>query len=222
MHPNPKDTAKVRSRKPRSGFTLIELLVVLLILSLLLAVVIPTVTQQSDAADATRVASDLTGLRDAISLFRTNVREFPGDIEDLVNLIAANTAGETDIFANTYSTAERNRWKGPYAELTVPSTATATATAFFTALDGRVINGLVCFNAEADTFAIATSNCADSVAAGKTIFATVRLVWVADTFDFLRVNELIDGSAETTPRSRGRLRHTINDTVYYLAVPIPR
>lgn len=219
MHLRSKDTVKGRFRKLPRGFTLIELLVVLLILSLLLAVVIPTVTQQSDAADATRVASDLTGLRDGISLFSTNVREFPGDVEDLVNLIA--TTGDADIFGSTYSTAERNRWKGPYVELTVPSTTAATGTAFFTALDGAVINGLVCFNAEADSLAIATANCADSVAAGKTIFATVRLAGIGDTADFLRVNGLIDGSSEANPRNRGRLRH-FKDTIYYLAVPIPR
>ncbi|GIW51633.1 MAG: hypothetical protein KatS3mg081_0988 [Gemmatimonadales bacterium] len=212
----------IKFRTPARGFTLVELLVVLLILSILLAVVIPVVTQQSDAADAPRVASDLTGIRDGIALFRTNVREFPGDLEDLANLIIAGT--DKTLLNTDYNAADVNRWKGPYIEATVPAATTFQGSAFGTALDAAVLNGLECFNANGDTVAIAPANCADSVAAGKTIFVAVRLTGIEDTLDFLRINELIDGSTETAPRSQGRLRHGnfIPDTVFYLAVPIAR
>lgn len=222
----PMRVSRMRSRKSARGFTLVELLVVLLILSVLLAVVIPVVSQQSDAADVPRVASDLTGIRDGISLFKTNVRQFPDDIEDLVNRIATD-GSDKRLFGQNYTPADRQRWQGPYLEAAIPNGTAPTAAALGTAFDASVLNGLVCFdaNATADSVAIAAgSACATAVNNDLTVFVTLRLVGM-DSLEFFQVNELIDGAGETNPRKRGRLRHGLFgavDTVYYLAVPIPK
>jgi prepilin-type N-terminal cleavage/methylation domain-containing protein len=214
-----------RSGKSTRGFTLVELLVVLLIMSVLVAVVIPVVSQQSNAADVPRVATDLTGLRDAIGLFNANVRKMPGDIEDLANLIVA---GGTDknLFNANFTTAERNRWNGPYTEAVVPAATGFQAAAFGTALNGEVLNGIVCFNADrnTDTVSIAPNLCAAQLSNDSSLFAAIRIVGI-DSVDFRRINELIDGTSETTPRRQGRLRHGLfgtNDTIFYLAVPVPK
>jgi hypothetical protein len=79
--------------------------------------------------------------------------------------------------------------------------------------------------------AIAGTDCPDSLAAGKPIFVAVKLLrYGLDPLDFLRINQLIDGPNESSPKTQGRLRHgnfnnppfDWGDTVFYLAVPISR
>ncbi len=216
------------SRKSARGFTLVELLVVLLLLSVLLAVVIPVVSQQSDAADAPRVANDLTGIRDGIAMFRANVRDFPGDLEDLVNLIVAGGTDST-LEGDTYSSGERKRWKGPYVELALPVAGGGTGTAFLTAFDGAVENDLTCFVAADDsTGNRAPGACTTAVNADSLVFVTVTILGLGQV-GFDQVNELIDGIADTTSAGNGdpvagrlRRRPSGSDTTFYLAVPIPR
>src|SRR5438552_1404531 len=68
-----------------AGFTLIEVLVTVVVIGVLAAVVIPAVTAQVTAGDSARVIADLNNVRTGIENFDIAVRQFPGDIDDLVN-----------------------------------------------------------------------------------------------------------------------------------------
>lgn len=218
-----KGVNSLRSPKRRRGFTLVELLVVLLILSILVAAVIPVVTQQGDAADAPRAASDLTGIRDGIAMFRVDVRKYPGDLEDLVNKIVAGT--DSTIETGNYTNANVKRWKGPYLELATSITGPATGTAFTTGFDGAVQRDLTCYNPGFSN----TGNANDCSAGDSTLFAAVKVLGLGLS-GFNALNELIDGIADTLSSgdgdsTSGRLRRAgtgAGDTTFYLAAPSVR
>src|SRR5438874_6028035 len=75
-----------------AGFTLIEVLVTVVVIGVLAAVVIPAVTAQVTAGDSARVLSDLNNVRTGIENFDIAVRQFPGDIDDLVNSPGTTTS----------------------------------------------------------------------------------------------------------------------------------
>jgi prepilin-type N-terminal cleavage/methylation domain-containing protein len=222
-----------RSGKSTRGFTLVELLVVLLIVSILIAAIVPVVTRQGETADAVRVANDLQTIGNAIALFQANVGKTPGDLEDLVNLINPNNATLADrdstILAARYTAADSLvRWKGPYLNAVMPDTGAAplALVAFKTGFGANVRMALQCFNpapGTVDTTAVAA--CAGAVALGQTRFAAVRVDSLG-LAAFQAVNDIIDGT-EATPTTTGRLRCTtagcaLGDRVYYLAVPVGR
>jgi prepilin-type N-terminal cleavage/methylation domain-containing protein len=224
-----------RFGKSTRGFTLVELLVVLLIVSILIAAIVPVVTRQAETADPVRVANDLQTIRDAIALFQANVGKTPGDLEDLVNVINPNngTAADRDstILAARYTAADSLvRWKGPYLNALMPDTGAASfaLVAFKTGFGANVAMDLQCLDpapGTVDTTANATALCATAVAGGQTRFVAVRIDSLG-LAAFRAVNDIIDGT-ETSPTTTGRLRCTapacaLGDRVYYLAVPVGR
>jgi prepilin-type N-terminal cleavage/methylation domain-containing protein len=210
----------------RKGFTLLEVLVTLILLGILVAVVFPVVTQQIDDAEPTKAANDLANIRTAVELFHLNIRPtFPGDIEDLA--VQISTA-DTDVDGSTSFQAPKDsvRWKGPYVDATVVSTAAAD-TVIETGYSGGILNGITLFNTannDADDFGTPSSSFpADAD------FVAVVIVGLSTT-EFESINDLVDGdepdgSAAGQSQVSGKLRYLDpdgaggNDTAYYLAVP---
>ncbi len=106
------------------GFTLAELLVVLAVIVILAAVIVPHAVRSADKARIETAATALQNISDAIDDFGDDVRELPGDLRHLVEPLSA---GQRDCAGQTYSGAERGRWRGPYLNRLVPATGLPVA-----------------------------------------------------------------------------------------------
>lgn len=115
----------IMNRNRRSGFTLPEVLVTVAIIAVLAAAVVPAVTQQLSKADAPSFNASLGALRTAITSFVSDVRKYPGKVDDLQTKPTANTdfdlsddgvglATGTGAQGTVFSTSVANRWRGPY------------------------------------------------------------------------------------------------------------
>lgn len=207
----------------RAGFTLIEILVTLILLSLLVAAVFPVVTQQLGQADAPRLANDLASVRSGIEAFNANVRKgFPGDLEDLIyEPVTSGTTGDVDVAGVAYISQLPNRWNGPYADFTATeATSKAAGNLFESGFSAFVDYDLTCFNPASGSAGDAVEACASGY------FVAVKINDLTLT-DFEKVNELFDGSGETSSttvaRASGKLRCVVSGTdcgpAFYLAVP---
>ena len=208
----------------RAGFTLIEILVTLILLSLLVAAVFPVVTQQLGQADAPRLANDLASVRSGIEAFNANVRKgFPGDLEDLIYepVTSGTGGGDVDVDGDNYISQLSNRWNGPYADFTATeATSAASGNLFESGFSAFVDYDLTCFNPASGADGDATTSCAS----GYFVAAKINELTLTD---FEKVNELFDGSSETSSttvaRTAGKLRCFVSGTecspAFYLAVP---
>lgn len=202
--------SKTASR--RAGFTLIEVLVALVIIALLVAAVFPSLTRQIDDAEPTRLANDLANIRTGLETFQVNVRETPSDLEDLTNVITADT--DLIIDGTTFEAKHVNRWKGPYLDASLAVAAgTATGTAITSGFSAAVQNDLIRCNS---TSAAACTETTPNFAALKLTNLTVA--------EWSTINDLIDGENETATATAGKWRATVSGsdvtTAYYYAVPI--
>ena len=96
--------------RKRSGFTLPEVLVTVAIVSVLAAIVVPTVTSQIGKGDDTRFTTNITNVRTGITAFVSDTRKFPRRISHLYNSIT----GQNDLFGTAYTATVASRWRGPY------------------------------------------------------------------------------------------------------------
>ncbi len=202
------------------GFTLIEVLVTVVVIGVLAAVVIPAVTAQVSAGDSSRVISDLNNVRTGIENFDIAVRQYPGDVDDLVNSPGTATSTgsgatiDADISGALYPSG--NSWSGPYMETALPSavassTVNVSAAAFKTGYSATVNNRFLACNIGTETAGCAGSN-PNYVAIEIDALTAVQ----AST-----LNNLIDGT-ETTASSTGKFRFVsdaVSSTGYYYATP---
>jgi prepilin-type N-terminal cleavage/methylation domain-containing protein len=206
------------------GFTLIEVLVTVVIIGVLAAVVIPAVTSQVGAGDSSRVVSDLNNLRTGIENFDIAVRQFPGDVDDLVNQpgtegtsTTSSTSIDADLVGGLYTGAAN--WKGPYIEATLPNAVVSgtdpnlSGEAFGTGYAAYIDNRLL-------PCASATADVCDSSATSARDYVTVQVEnLTAAQAD--QLNTLFDG-AETAASTTGRFRYAASGTTYngyYYAAP---
>lgn len=93
---------RLRFQIPRQGFTLMEVLLVLMILVVLasMAVTIFGGTQDQALKDAAK--GEVGVFKSAINLYKFHTKNYPGDLEDLVNKPSDSKAAE--------------RWHGPYLD----------------------------------------------------------------------------------------------------------
>lgn len=93
---------KCSRKKSQQGFTLIEIMVVVIIISIMGAIVGPTVFGKVQQAKEIRIAQDIRAVENALKLYRLDNFRYPAQNEGLQALMTAP------------STA-RN-WRGPYLE----------------------------------------------------------------------------------------------------------
>ena len=205
----------------RSGFTLIEVLVTVVVIGVLAAVVIPAVTAQVTAGDSSRVISDLNNLRTGIENFNIAVREFPGDVDDLVNkpgqaVSSTNNNVGNNVDANIsgalYTTTVS--WAGPYMETSLPASVTSStlpnpsADAFNTGYSGTINNRFL--GCQLAAAAACTTTTPD--------YVTIEIDNLTQP-QISALNDAIDGSNEATSSTSGRLRASGTSAALYYATP---
>lgn len=215
----------------KAGFTLIEVLVTVVVIGVLAAVVIPAVTAQVTAGDSARVLSDLNNVRTGIENFDIAVRQFPGDVDDLVNLPGtvassgpsssnpgAGTSTDADLTGTTYLTTGLNNWKGPYVEANLPTGATSSTlpnpsvAAFNTGYNATINNAF-------QRCAITTSGVSCSTTSGDYVVVEIDNLTSSQAGS---LNDLIDGVGESASSTAGKFRTTTSGTAilaYYFATP---
>ena len=202
------------------GFTLIEIMVALMILSGLIAIMIPVVMDQSRRGDPTRVGGDLNAISSALSMFRAHVLTVPDDLEDLANPI---TVTDRQITADPYSSSQIERWNGPYIDMSLEVWGAGDPTS-----PDSIPTGFTAFIAPVLALYDGLAN--DSIplsAAGDANFVAL-IIRGLTAEEFERLNDLIDGDAELTGSpgcsrcsyDRGNLRYDpANELTYHLAIP---
>ncbi|NDC35773.1 MAG: type II secretion system protein GspG [Synechococcaceae bacterium WB9_2_112] len=78
-------------RTPPSGFTLIEILVVVVIIGILAAFVVPSVMNKPDEARVVAAKQNLSGIVQALALYRLDNFAYPTAEQGLSALVAAPT-----------------------------------------------------------------------------------------------------------------------------------
>ena len=103
-----------RSRDSNRGFTLVEVLVTLAILAVMLAVLLPGLSQQIRNANSSNLSQNLKTVNDALQKYRENVGYYPNQ---LALLGTKPTTSNTDACGATLTSTAVALWKGPYLTL---------------------------------------------------------------------------------------------------------
>ena len=232
----------MRTGRMKRGFTLIETVVTVGIVAAMAAVVIPQVAKQFDAADPTRFQNDMKNLQTAIETFSVNVKELPGDLDDLTNTPGV-VAGEDSTITNATTapvfTSTAGLWNGPYIDLAIVD-ASDTDETFTTGYNATVLDSFVCFdsgNQERGVSQGSSAGTGDPTCQNAQVgqrFLAVQITGilcqpgVAGSV-FMELNELFDGTTEAGNadvlgrircRSAGGTRISDVPVVYFLAVGI--
>jgi prepilin-type N-terminal cleavage/methylation domain-containing protein len=101
---------------PKAGFTLPEVLVTVAIVSVLAAIVVPTVTNQLGKGDDTQFQTTIKNVQTGITAFVSDTRHFPRRISHLYNAIT----GQNDLSGTAYTATVASKWKGPYVSGSLP------------------------------------------------------------------------------------------------------
>jgi type II secretory pathway pseudopilin PulG len=195
-------------------------MVALIILSGLIAIMVPVVMDQARRGDPTRTGGDLSAITSALSMFRAQTLAIPDDLEDLANPITVN---DRQITGLPYSASALQRWNGPYIDAPMevrgvgePTSPDSIPTGFkaFISPVLALYDGLR--NDSIPVHAISDAN-----------FVAV-IIRGLDPEEFERLNNFVDGDAELegTPGcarcsyDRGSLRYDPGlELTYYLAIP---
>ncbi len=103
-----------RSTEKTRGFTLPEVLVTITLIAALAAVVVPAIAGQLKKGDPSRISQDVTAIRSGVEQFLSDVRRYPGAIQQVTAPIATTQSGLATTMQGNYGTAEVSRWRGPY------------------------------------------------------------------------------------------------------------
>lgn len=221
--------------KRKRGYTLIETIVTVGIVATLAAIVVPEVVKQAETTEPLRIQQDLKNLQTAIATFNVNVKVMPGDLDDLTNQITSATAlpaadtiltgvGEVSFYTATQAAL----WNGPYLDAIV--TENTTEVTRQTGNGALIHDDFVCYNAfqnDPGETGIAGDQDCDAVP-GEQLFLAIRITGLGASDDarFIALNDLFDGTTETTPALRaagGRIRHltvATVPTVFFLVVAL--
>jgi len=191
-------------RKSRKAFTLPEVLVTIALIAALAAVVVPAVASQLKKGDPTRVGSDVAAIRTATEQFLTDVRRYPGGVQQLTAPITASMSPVTGTAQGTYGAADVARWKGPY--LTKDSIG-VVATGFGWSFKP---------NFEVDTLAPSGTG---STATGQRYMVLKVIMPVRDSISALSLDSQFDDGSLLTGNIRYRTGGP-SDTLKFLILPI--
>jgi type II secretion system protein G len=122
-----------RSRKVRKGFTLVELLVVIVVLAVLAAIVLPKFLGAGLRSKEAALKSDLTILRNAISLFLTDTGAYPATLADLAATSAPSSGLDS---AGASKTITASDWNGSYIESVPTDPVSKAAFTYYVSTSG--------------------------------------------------------------------------------------
>lgn len=97
-----KNRSISRPNKSAQGFTLVEVMVVVIIITLMGAIVAPTVFNQLRKAEEKRVQADFNAIESALKLYRLDNFAYPTDAQGLESLITEPSTARA--------------WRGPYLD----------------------------------------------------------------------------------------------------------
>lgn len=92
-----------KGHRGQRGFTLIEIMVVVVILGILAAMVVPKVLDRPDQARATAARQDISGLMQALKLYRLDQGRYPSQAQGLKVLASALPMPRRATGARTWS-----------------------------------------------------------------------------------------------------------------------
>jgi prepilin-type N-terminal cleavage/methylation domain-containing protein len=202
----------------RTGFTLIEVLVTVVVIGVLAAVVIPAVTAQVTAGDAARVETDLNDLRTGIENFDIAVRQFPGDVDDLVSrpgTSGSSTGADVDADPSGATLLGTTEWRGPYLETSLPSSVTSSTLpnfsgAAFTTGYAATVNNHFLLCKVLDTASACNAATPDYLVVELDNLTASQLG---------TLNSDIDGATETASSTSGKFRVSGTTSGLYFATP---
>ena len=174
-----------KSRAKRSGFTLPEVLVTIAIVSVLAAIVVPTVTSQIGKGDDTNLQTNVANARTGVTAFVSDIRKFPSRLQ---HLLVQPTGTDDDLSATDYGTAAAGRWRGPYMSGSLQAAGASPTDSVSWAL------------------AFAIDSLSDTSFTAANGFVGVTLGGVASNAAALRIDSLIDGG---TGQTAGSLRWSL-------------
>lgn len=105
----------VRIRSKTKGFSLIELVIVVVIIGIIAAIAIPRMSRGSAGAADSALRGDLSILRSAIDIYKTEHGSFPTS-----GSIATQLTQFTDASGNTAATSDSTHIYGPYLRAVPP------------------------------------------------------------------------------------------------------
>ena len=111
----------IQTRLPRrrnQGFTLIEIMVVVVIMGILAALVVPRVLDRPDQARAVAAKQDVSGIMQALKLYRLDNGRYPTTEQGLKSLVERPSTGQAP--ANWKQYLDRlpaDPWGNPYQYL---------------------------------------------------------------------------------------------------------
>ena len=111
------------TRRSRA-FTLVELLIVIVVLAVLAAIVIPKFGDSSARSREASLRSNLTIVRNAVDLFKTDTGAFPAALADLASPSAPGNGKDKDGGSKAITAGD---YKGPYVAETPKDTVSGAA-----------------------------------------------------------------------------------------------
>jgi general secretion pathway protein G len=109
---------KERLQKNRKGFTLMELMIVIIILGLLAAVVMPSLTGKSEEAKRKLVCVQMKNLSEAVKMFKIENGRYPTTEEGLKALVENPAPDELTSYSQMGYLEDgkvpNDPWKHPY------------------------------------------------------------------------------------------------------------
>ncbi|RZS85478.1 type II secretion system major pseudopilin GspG [Pigmentiphaga kullae] len=126
----------IRARR-QAGFTLIEIMVVVVILGILAALVVPRVLDRPDQARAVAARQDISGIMQALKLYRLDNGRYPTTEQGLRALVERPATGQVP--ANWKQYLDRlpaDPWGNPYQYLN-PGVHGADVDVFSLGADGQ-------------------------------------------------------------------------------------